>query len=291
VSFLAAVGDPARFFVSATGTLLEFQWRKNGVPIPGANGANLQFTTASFAEAGAFDVVVSNSAGSVVSVPATLSFGQLPPGLAPPSLQVRLGEPAIFSVSPPASGAGPTYLWTRGGVEFARNTALFAADGTAQGTLSPGQLIPANRWTTPNGGAMFAAGIGPSETGQVAGATNQPALGLGVVGAPDLGSYSVAVTVDGVRQERGTGLLTLRGYGRLGRRLFAVGGAGTHARRQQRARGGSGEADSVPMRRAVAFCQSIGRCLSRLFACGEKRTDGLPVCPAYLRHHVRAATR
>jgi hypothetical protein len=226
-SFLAAVGNPARFFVSATGTLLEFQWRKNGVPIPGANGANLQFTTASFADAGAFDVVVSNSAGSVVSVPATLSFGQLPPGLAPPSLQVRLGEPAVFSVSPPASGAGPTYLWTRGGVEFARNTALFAADGTAQGTLSPGQLIPANRWTTPNGGAMFAAGIGTSETGQVAGATNQPALGLGVVGAPDLGSYSVAVTVDGVRQERGTGLLTLRGYGRLGRRLFAVGGAGT----------------------------------------------------------------
>lgn len=74
VGGLLAIGNPARFFVQASGTQLAFQWRKDGVPIAGATGANLQFTTSSSGDAGAYDVVVSNSAGTAVSLPATISF-------------------------------------------------------------------------------------------------------------------------------------------------------------------------------------------------------------------------
>lgn len=226
VGGLLALGNPARFFVQATGTQLSFQWRKDGVPIPGANGANLQFTTSSLAEAGVYDVVVANSAGSVVSVPATIHFGQLPLTAQPQNRFVRLGEPAGFAVSPGA-GTVVTYNWSKGGGAIVRNTAVFAADGSAQGELTAGQLVPAGRWTIRNGGVLFGAGVGTNQTGQVAGATNESSFNLGVVGPGDLGSYAVSVTQDGLREERGTGFLTLRGYGRIGRRLFAVGAAGT----------------------------------------------------------------
>ena len=72
-------GQPATFSVSATGTApLSYQWRKNNVNIAGATSATLTITSAQSSDAGNYQVVVSNAAGSVTSGIATQ---QLPPSM------------------------------------------------------------------------------------------------------------------------------------------------------------------------------------------------------------------
>lgn len=66
------VGTPVTFNVVGSGNPRDFQWRKNGSPIPGAIGTNLNFI-ATFADAGQYSVVVSNALGTNVSAGATLT--------------------------------------------------------------------------------------------------------------------------------------------------------------------------------------------------------------------------
>lgn len=66
-------GATANLTVTATGASpLAYQWRKNGVPIPGAIGPSLALRAAARHHAGTYDVVVSNSIRSVVSSPTRL---------------------------------------------------------------------------------------------------------------------------------------------------------------------------------------------------------------------------
>ncbi|MBL8342684.1 MAG: hypothetical protein JNL30_14540 [Rubrivivax sp.] len=75
VSATAAAGGTATFSVSASGTApLAYQWRRDGVHIPGATAAT--YTTAALAAAdngAAFSVQVSNAAGAVTSGAAVLT--------------------------------------------------------------------------------------------------------------------------------------------------------------------------------------------------------------------------
>ena len=52
---------------------IAYQWRKNGVNISGAVGASYSLPAAHSSDAGTYDVVATNSAGSVVSAPAALT--------------------------------------------------------------------------------------------------------------------------------------------------------------------------------------------------------------------------
>ncbi len=64
--------------VTATGTRLYYQWRKNGINIPGATGSNLVISPVALGDAGLYSVVVSNALGAVVSTDAlvvVLPFG------------------------------------------------------------------------------------------------------------------------------------------------------------------------------------------------------------------------
>lgn len=68
------VGQAGSFAVAAAGTGLTYQWQKNGTVIPGANAAAYATPPTTQADAGSsFIVVVSNSAGSVASSPASLT--------------------------------------------------------------------------------------------------------------------------------------------------------------------------------------------------------------------------
>lgn len=66
-------GGSVTFEVSATGTApLVFQWRRDGTNILGANSSSFSIGSAQTADAGVYSVVVSNTAGYTVSLPATL---------------------------------------------------------------------------------------------------------------------------------------------------------------------------------------------------------------------------
>jgi hypothetical protein len=104
------------FNFAATGTSpLVNQWRKNGEDIPGETGPTLFFNSIALDDAGEYDVVVANSAGSATSQVATLTVTLRPP---PPSdLRVDLNEGAndtpanteagFTSFAIPSFGPGP----------------------------------------------------------------------------------------------------------------------------------------------------------------------------------------
>lgn len=67
------VGGTAGFVVRAEGAQpLGYQWRKGGGPLVGATASSYALAAVAAADAGIYDVVVTNVAGSVTSAPATL---------------------------------------------------------------------------------------------------------------------------------------------------------------------------------------------------------------------------
>jgi hypothetical protein len=61
---------------SAVGSAVLYQWRKNGIDLPGKNGASLEFTSVTMGDTGVYTIKVWNSADSVVSAP--FKVGVLP---------------------------------------------------------------------------------------------------------------------------------------------------------------------------------------------------------------------
>ncbi len=111
----AFVGDNIALRVTAAGVPAPtYQWTKNGVPIPGATTTTLNLLGVTVADAGAYRVAVTNSAGSVTSAPATLavgtrlsrSSGSTPQTIAPGS---RLLMPTSVA------GTGLRFQWYKNG--------------------------------------------------------------------------------------------------------------------------------------------------------------------------------
>lgn len=65
--------NPVTFTVSASGTGLTYQWQFNNANINGATGATYTIPNVTNANAGAYKVIVTNTAGNVTSNPATLT--------------------------------------------------------------------------------------------------------------------------------------------------------------------------------------------------------------------------
>jgi poly(3-hydroxybutyrate) depolymerase len=112
-------GQPVSFIVAAAGTgPFTYQWRKNGVNIAGAAAAELDLPAASTSDCGeSFSVVVTGSAGSVVSSRATLTVTPAPGGpiiLANPARQrVVVNQQGTFSVTA-WSPSSLSYQWQKG---------------------------------------------------------------------------------------------------------------------------------------------------------------------------------
>ena len=70
-------GSPASFSVTATGTGLNFQWQLNSVNITGATSASYNLASVTTNNAGTYNVIVSNTGGSVTSSNAVLTV--IPP--------------------------------------------------------------------------------------------------------------------------------------------------------------------------------------------------------------------
>jgi len=72
-------GESVTFTAEASGVPPPtYQWRKDGLAIPGANERTYTIPAPTAADAGAYDVVASNAAGSTPSAKATLTLGKRP---------------------------------------------------------------------------------------------------------------------------------------------------------------------------------------------------------------------
>lgn len=151
-------GQPATFQVSATGTPpLTYQWRKGTTNIPGATSATFTIASTQASDAGNYQVVVSNTAGSVTSQVATLTVNTFN---APPNATIttpssgamyRGGDVISFSgtANDPEDGTLPAsaFSWS---VVFHHDTHVHDGPPIADGVTSGTFTIPNSGETSAN---------------------------------------------------------------------------------------------------------------------------------------------
>jgi hypothetical protein len=120
----AAEGDgmASAFSITATassGVILTYQWRKDGVNIPGATSATLGLASIKAADFGAYSVTVSSSTGTITSSSAALYRVSDPVAAPvitrePKGITIKAGSSLILSVAATGSPT-PTYQWQLNG--------------------------------------------------------------------------------------------------------------------------------------------------------------------------------
>jgi len=129
------LGSTVTFNVTATGTGLTYQWRKNGVNlsnggnISGATTATLTISNVTNADVACYDVVITGLCNpSATSNQGCLTLG--PPNISsqPQSVIACAGNTVTFSVT--ATGPGLTYQWRKNGVNLTNG-------GNISGATSP----------------------------------------------------------------------------------------------------------------------------------------------------------
>jgi hypothetical protein len=120
-------GTNVTFTVQAGGMLpIAYQWRRDGVELPGASSASLNLTNVDWPQRGDYTVVLSNAFGVTESAPAALLV-KIKPGIAqqPISQNVVTGGTVTLSVAISNSATLPlTYLWRVGSLLVASNTSV-----------------------------------------------------------------------------------------------------------------------------------------------------------------------
>ncbi|MGA8367854.1 MAG: immunoglobulin domain-containing protein, partial [Candidatus Acidiferrales bacterium] len=121
-------GQTATFSVVAAGTApLSYHWQKNGANITGATATSYTTPATASSDSGStFDVVVSNTAGTITSAAATLTVtaAAVAPTITtqPTNQTVTAGQTATFSVV--AAGTAPlSYHWQKNGANITGATA------------------------------------------------------------------------------------------------------------------------------------------------------------------------
>ncbi|CAM2009799.1 immunoglobulin domain-containing protein [Acanthopleuribacter pedis] len=108
------VGANVTLSVTAEGTGLSYQWRKDGSPISGQTGSTLTFSGIQSGDAGSYDCVITNECGSETSNAVTLTVDA---GTAvtqqPSGAEICAGQTLELSVA--VSGSGLSYQWQRNG--------------------------------------------------------------------------------------------------------------------------------------------------------------------------------
>lgn len=113
--------------VTAAGTALKYQWRKNGVPISKATGASYSFTAGNVAEIGNYDVLVSNPLSVTGTASNVIPISVITPVLNPLITRIPPSTAAVavnssVTLSATASGGGLIYQWKKDGQNISGET-------------------------------------------------------------------------------------------------------------------------------------------------------------------------
>ena len=119
---ISCPGGSATFSVTASGTGLSYQWRKNGNPISNATSASYTIPSVSGADAGQYDAIVSGACGTLSSNPATLTVRTPITITSQPGPRATcLGTSTTFEVG--ATGDITGYQWRKNGTTIPGATA------------------------------------------------------------------------------------------------------------------------------------------------------------------------
>jgi hypothetical protein len=104
-------GNSAAFAVSVEGAPpITFQWRTNGVPIPGATNIDYLITTVTPANGASYSVAVTNSSGGLISTSAVLTVNSdlTPPQVLAAGRDFNINTTVVVTFSEPVSPASAT---------------------------------------------------------------------------------------------------------------------------------------------------------------------------------------
>ncbi len=149
ISQTVTAGAAVTFTGAASGSpALTFQWKFNGISIAGATTSALSMANAQVANAGNYNLVVTNTSGSVTSNTATLTVNAvvIAPVITtqPLSQNVNSGSSVSFTVA--ASGIpAPTYQWRKDGVNLSGATnATYTVASVATGNAGTYSVVATN---------------------------------------------------------------------------------------------------------------------------------------------------
>jgi hypothetical protein len=156
--------------VTANGSSLSYQWFKGASLLASGTGTTLTLFSVSDADAGGYNVVVSNPFGSVTSVVATLTIIDPPVIVTQPTSRTNhAGTLATFAVT--VTGTAPAFQWTKNGVNMANGGNI---SGSTTASLSVSNVSSAD-----------AAGYSVI-VGNAAGSVTSVVASLTVIGPPGI---------------------------------------------------------------------------------------------------------
>ncbi|HRO97451.1 MAG TPA: T9SS type A sorting domain-containing protein, partial [Ferruginibacter sp.] len=168
-------GSPVTFTVTATGTNLTYQWRKGGVDINGANGTSYTIPSTVLADAGNYDVVVSNPG----CTPATSATAVLTVNARPTAAITSSSQTICSATSTTVSGnVTATGAWT---LQLSDGqTTSGSGNGSFSFTVSP---VNTTTYTLSTMSDVNCASSGGDLTGSVTITTNPLPAGVSVTPA------------------------------------------------------------------------------------------------------------
>ena len=164
ISQNANAGDAPAFSVTALGTApLDYQWRKDCVAVAGATDASLTLANVQRADAGCYDVIVSNGFGTVTSAVASLTVNLASADAFNPN-----AEGTVYATAIQADGKfllGGTFL-TLGGLSHT-NIGRLNADGTPDPDFNAGANNTVDTLAAQADGKVLVGGAFTKLDGQV----------------------------------------------------------------------------------------------------------------------------
>ena len=198
VSQMLQRGQSAALSVTVLGTPpLIYQWRKNGTNLPGATTSALLFTNVQWADAGSYDVLATNTLGSVTSTVATLTVNLAPADSLNPTLNNQVLAAALQADGKILFGGDFTTLNGRTNLRLAR----LNFDGSVDTNFSTGASNSVRCLAVQTNGAILVGGdftwLGGQTRNRIGRLNSDGSLDGGFNPGANGSVYTMAVQPDG----------------------------------------------------------------------------------------------